>query len=150
MSNANNRDSLTAIISSKAYLLGWMDYQTGLDSSRELARLYALAVTTGGMPAAEPYSAMRYSYGRLAAARAERTGVRIKAPNKRNLLEHEDLLRQTIEAQDAPSTIAVIAHRVEAVLQELCGTIPPRQPWTLLTFRRGLPIVPTLEQLQSR
>jgi hypothetical protein len=150
MSNANHRTSATAIAKTEAYSLGWLDYQTGFDSSKQLAKQYASAKADGNMLRANDLSAMKYAYGRLSAALAEREGIKLGVPNSHNIQQHVKLLRQVTENQDAPSTTAVIAHRVATALQEICGTIRPRAPLATLTFRHGWPIVPTLADLQSR
>jgi hypothetical protein len=123
----------TAISGSASYKAGFRDGILGAEPRRD-----ADAIGLGG-----------YEYGRLAAAAVRGSGSSLKPPSKANKAHHTRLLDSLARAGDIPLTRAVVAKRVGDALAEICGTIPPRVPLASLSFKRGLPHVPTYAELHQ-
>lgn len=148
MSNIRGRTSHLTIVDSIAYAVGWADVVNGTDRLADMEAMRASLYAAGHKYAAAKYSLLKYQQGRLCALLARLAGRRLRAPTKANRALHAALLKSAeYETGDCPLSRAVTAKRAQYALMEIVGTIPPRTPMATLTFRRGLPVVPTFAEV---
>lgn len=143
MANSSRVVSLRALTKTMAYRWGWAAFHAGADRQNEIDALFS------GHARSLQRDPMAYQTGRLMGAYAASRRIKLTAPTPRNAAGHPTLIAEAQREGAQPSRAITAAKMVQSALQELCGTIPPRKPMATLTFRRGLPVVPTFAEVNA-